>query len=225
MRKFILILFRVVVSIISLVIIYLFAIIILPLFGVNNKKGEKLDDSMYIYIVTNGMHTDIIVPVKTDIMDWSKIIPYSDTKSKKHYNNIAFGWGDKGFYLNTPEWSDLKLSTAINAAFGIGSTAMHVTFYNDIYLGENCKQIKISKEDYKQLVNYIKNSFDLDSNNKVRYIKTDALYGENDSFYEAKGTYSIFYTCNTWTANALKHANQKAPLWTATQQGIFYHYR
>lgn len=225
MKKYILIVFKVISFIISLVIIYLLAVIILPLFSVNKKKENELDKTISMYILTNGMHTDIIVPVETDVIDWSTIIPYSDTKSKKHYDNIAFGWGDKGFYLNTPEWSDLKLSTAVNAAFGIGSTAMHVTFYNDIYPGENCKQIKISKKDYKQLVNYIKNSFTLDSNNKVQYIKTDSLYGDNDSFYEAKGKYSIFHTCNTWAANALKSANQKSPIWTATQQGIFYHYR
>lgn len=224
MGKFILILFRVAVSIISLIIIYLLAVIILPLISVNKKKENELDKTISIYILTNGMHTDIVVPIKTDVIDWSVTIPFTDTKSKKVFENIAFGWGDKGFYLNTPEWSDLKPSTAINAAFG-GTTAMHITFYNDLYVGENCKKIKISIEDYKNLVQFMKNSFALDSNRKIQYIKTDALYGDNDSFYEANGRYSIFYTCNTWAASALKSANQKAPLWTATQQGIFYHYR
>ena len=65
----------------------------------------------------------------------------------------------------------------------------------------------------------------MDQNNKVELIKTDAVYGNNDAFYEAKGSYSLFFTCNTWAANALKTAKKEAPLWTATQQGIFYHYK
>ena len=32
----------------------------------------------------------------------------------------------------------------------------------------------------------------------------------NDAFYEAKGRYSLFFTCNTWTNNALKICKQKA---------------
>ena len=34
--------------------------------------------------------------------------------------------------------------------------------------------------------------------------KTNAQYNENDAFYEAIGSYSIFHTCNTWTNNTLR---------------------
>jgi hypothetical protein len=44
-------------------------------------------------------------------------------------------------------------------------------------------------------------------------------------FYNAKGRYSLFYTCNTWANQALKSANQKAALWTIFDFGIFQHYK
>ena len=54
-----------------------------------------------------------------------------NTKSKDSTAEyLAFGWGDKGFYLDTPEWSDLKASTAFKAAFALGNSAMHTTFIN-----------------------------------------------------------------------------------------------
>ena len=56
-------------------------------------------------------------------------------------------------------------------------------------------------------------------------IETDAVYGNHDIFYEAKGSYNLFYTCNTWTNSALKAANQKASLWTVYDKGILYHYQ
>ena len=115
---------------VGLIIIYLLAVLILPLISVN-KTPEKPIDQVEVYIKTNGVHTDIVIPVVTDQIDWSTYIPFSDTKSKKQYKYLAVGWGDKGFYLDTPEWKDLKFSTAFKAAFWLGESAMHTTFYNE----------------------------------------------------------------------------------------------
>ncbi|MBF0597836.1 TIGR02117 family protein [Faecalibacter rhinopitheci] len=209
--------------ILGLLVIYILLAIVLPLIPVN-KTTSSNEDSIVIYILTNGMHTDIVMPVESEVINWSEIIPFRDTKAKQPMKYIAMGWGDKGFYLDTPEWKDLKFSTAFNAAFWLGDSAMHTTFYNQINESEECRKISISKEEYESLVNYLKNSFDYDANGKVQLIPTDMVYGNNDAFYEAKGNYSFLFTCNTWAADALKEAKQTAPLWTAAQQGIFYHY-
>ncbi|MCA4781095.1 TIGR02117 family protein [Empedobacter stercoris] len=224
MKKILRILLKSLATLVLLVMVYLLAVVLLPLIPVHKEK-QKSTDQITAYILTNGVHTDIVVPVKSEAIDWSFFVPFSDTKSKKEYKYIAFGWGDKGFYLDTPEWNDLKLTTAFNAAFWLGDSAMHTTFYDNMTVGEDCKRISLSLEEYQNLIVYIKNSFDLDQNSKVELVETDAVYGEGDAFYEAKGSYSLFFTCNTWASSALKAANKKAPLWTATQQGIFYHYK
>jgi hypothetical protein len=51
------------------------------------------------------------------------------------------------------------------------------------------------------------------------------VYGDNDAFYEAIGSYNLFKTCNTWTNNALKSCGQKACFWTPFESGIFYQYK
>ena len=79
-------------------------------------------------------------------------------------------------------------------------------------------------EDYKALIAYIKQSFQVDSNGNIIYIKANT-YGSNDAFYEAKRVYGLFFTCNTWANSALKACNQKACLWTPFQSGIFYQYK
>ena len=56
-------------------------------------------------------------------------------------------------------------------------------------------------------------------------MKTDAVYGKNDAFYDAKESYNFTQTCNTWANNGLKTAGQKAALWTPSDFGIFYHYK
>jgi hypothetical protein len=46
-----------------------------------------------VYIYTNGVHTDIVMPVKNDVQDWSTKIPFSNTKSKStDYNYVGVGW-------------------------------------------------------------------------------------------------------------------------------------
>ena len=178
-----------------------------------------------IYISTNGVHTDIVVPIKNEIKDWTTDIKFHHTKTQDSIMNfVGIGWGDKGFYLNTPEWSDLKASTAIRAATGLSTTAMHTTFYKTLKEDESCRKIKISKENYIKLVKYISNSFQKDINSKTINIPNN-FYGKNDTFYEANGSYSLIKTCNTWANGALKASNQKAAFWTPYDTGIFCHYQ
>jgi len=215
---------RIVLGIISFLVIYVVAALLISKISVNEDVSHK-DKAIEIFIVSNGVHTDIVVPVKNEFKDWSKEILFQQTKSKDSLvNYLAFGWGDKGFYLNTPEWSDLKASTAFNAAFGLSSSAMHTTFYKSMKEDASCKKIKISADDYKKLITYISDSFKFDSSRRVQWI-SDYSYGNSDAFYEANGSYNLFYTCNTWANNGLKIANQKASLWTVTDTGIFCHYQ
>ena len=188
-----------------------------------NNNGQKEEIPIYIY--TNGVHTDLVVPVKNDIKDWSQEIPFENTRSKKtDFDYLGIGWGDKGFYLDTPTWAELKFSTAFKAAFWLGESAMHCTYYESMTESSECKKIMLSREEYKDLIHYIDAKFDRDSQGMPILIPTKAVYGQNDAFYDAQGRYSFLNTCNTWTNNGLKAAGQKAALWTAFDFGIFQHY-
>ncbi|POY40804.1 TIGR02117 family protein [Flavobacterium alvei] len=211
-------------GIISFFILYIISALSISMISVNSDVSQK-DKPIEIFILSNGVHTDIVVPIKNEIKDWSKEIRFHQTKSKDSLvNYLAFGWGDKGFYLNTSEWSDLKAITAFNAAFGLSSSAMHTTFYKKMNENASCKKIKISSQEYQKLITYISESFKLDSDQNVQWISGNS-YGNRDAFYEANGSYNLFFTCNTWANNALKTANQKASLWTVTDTGIFCQYQ
>lgn len=224
MKKTLRLLGKMILALLIFVFSYAFLVFVVPYVPVNSGQVATANE-VTVYIKTNGVHTDIVVPIKTEMKDWSDTIKFSHIKSQDSTMQfIGFGWGDKGFYLNTPEWSDLKFSTAFVAAFGLGSSAMHATFYKQINENERCVKIKISAQEYQKLILFIENNFRLDDNAKPIWIDA-TTYGQNDSFYEAKGAYTLFYTCNTWANNALKAMDQKAALWTATDRGIFQHYR
>lgn len=213
------------ISLISAIILYFGFAYFLARIETEKEIIYANEEEIDIYIITNGVHTDIAFPVKTSHFDWSKEVKFCNTKSQDStLQYLAMGWGDKGFYLETPTWADLKVSTAFKAAFGLSNTAMHTTFYKSFSENDKCKKIKISASQYLRLINYITDSFQKDENGHFMHIKTEAVYGKRDAFYEANGKYSIFYTCNTWANNSLKSCGQKACLWTPFDTGIFLIY-
>lgn len=211
--------------ILGIVVIYALLGYLLPFIEISAKDdGEKKEIPIYIY--TNGVHTDIVMPVKNELHDWSAKIPFSNTKSKRtDYQFVGIGWGDKGFYLDTPTWADLKFSTAFNASFWLSESAMHCSYYTKMTVADDCKMIMISKNQYRDLVKFVDEKFDKDAAGNYILIPTNAVYDDNDAFYDAKGKYSFLNTCNTWANDALKAAGQKAAFWTPSDYGIFLHYK
>jgi len=211
----------------AFIVLYLAITYLLFFIPVNKDAASKGNKEISIYIMTNGVHTDIVVPVKNELMDWSKLTKFENTQSKDTtFNYVAFGWGDKGFYLQTPEWADLKVSVAFNAAFHLGSTAMHVDFIHNIHQNAHVREIRISKIQYQKLIGYIKKSFQYDNRGQLILIDSaHSGYGPDSSFYEAEGAYDLFNTCNTWANSALKACDQKACFWTPTDKGIFHQYK
>ena len=190
--------------------------------GVIVNKNQDQPKEMAVYISTNGFHADIVMPIKTEIVDWSEKIKFSDTKGKdSNQNFVAVGWGNEDFFINIPSWSELKLSIAVKAVLGIGPSAMHTTFLKSVSENEFCRRIDISKSQYIDLVTFIESYFIKDSLGNFINISTPNTYESSDAFYEAKGRYTPFFTCNTWTNSALKNAGLRSCLWTPFQSGIF----
>ncbi len=209
---------------IGFVLLYLLSAWCLSRISVGKEAATTSD--VIIYIKTNGVHTDIVVPVKNDQYNWSDEIKFANThlRDTSHIRYLAMGWGDKGFYLQTPTWADLKFSVAFKAAFALSTTAIHATYYDTLREDSACKKILISKQQYSRLVTYITESFRHDSAGHAINIVTNANYGKADAFYEAKGKYNLFKTCNTWANTGLKKCGQKACLWTVFDTGIFLKY-
>ncbi len=214
-------LFRGLVFLLSPVISYLFFAVLLSLIPVN--RHPQVNDDIEIYIRSNGVHLEIILPVKTPVKDWSEEIRI-DAQIADTVQYISFGWGDKNFYTNTPEWSDLTFPTAFKAMLLKSPSAMHVDFYSSLHTGNMCRRLHIGSEQYREMVHFVDAAFQRDSHGSLIPIK-NLHYSQFDCFYEARGTYNLFFTCNTWTNRCLKTGGLKACLWTPFDRGILFHYQ
>ena len=211
--------------IITFLILYFIIAIISS--NIQSERVKTRDKRIYkALILSNGVHTDIVLPVKNKLIDWRNVFPVCNTRSKNNHTGwVAFGWGDKGFYLNTPTWGDLTFSTAIKAVSGQGGSALHVTYRDSIKIdSSNCISICLTRKEFISVGNFILKSTKFKRGKSI-YINTKAVYGDNDAFYESKGKYHLFNTCNTWTNDALKSCNQKACVWTPFESGIFDMYK
>lgn len=157
------------------------------------KTGE-----VAIYVHTDGFHTDIILPAQTAWKNWREQINF-----EQEVNYYAFGWGDRGFYLQTPQAENFQSLTAGKALFYLGTAVVHITHYKALTENEQCKKIWLSATQYKKLVQFIHNAFVLKEDKYYQPI-LQHTYGKRHLFFEAKGGYSLFYTCNTWVNEALK---------------------
>lgn len=224
MKQFLKILKILLFFLLSLPLLYLFIAVIGFLIPVNSTS--QIEDPAYqIFLVSNGVHVDIAVPVKTEIMDWSAIVkPEHIPANVENYNYLSLGWGDLGFYKTTPEWEDLKFQTAFTALFLNSPAAIQATFYADLYEDEQTIAVKLNEDQFRKLSSYLLNSFKLTDAGIANPIP-NLHYGRTDAFYHAPGSFSLFKTCNTWANNGLKVAGLEASLWTPFEEGIFLRYR
>lgn len=190
-------------GLLAIPISYLLIALFLSYIPVNhvNSSGEKT-----IFLGTNGVHLDLILPV-------SEIDPVllADLNFQASDSFLAFGWGDENFYLHTPTWGDLKVSTAVNALFLDGSSLIHLSPYKKHQ--KEWAIIHVNVKELKALKAYLKNSFQLNDEGKKMLINGHS-YGYGDSFYRAKGSYSFTKTCNTWINDGLRESGLPACYWT-----------
>ena len=180
-----------------------------------NADQKKQSSGIEIFVQSNGVHTDFVLPAKTHIIDWTEHLPFNHFENvDTSFKNISFGWGDQGFHINTPTWSDLTFATAFKSIFFLGKGAMHINYHKNQPMERVlCKRLIISDAQYLLLTNYIKASFKVDVNGEFIPIQHPG-YSQYDCFYEAHGTFSFLKTCNVWTGKGLRKAGIKTVLWT-----------
>ena len=208
----------------AFLLVYWLFMVVLSRWTVNGSRTTNEPLAVTVYITSNGVHTDIVVPIRNQVIDWGKELSLTEELAKDSLRTrLAFGWGNKQFFLNTKDWSDLTFGTAFGAAFHLGVSAMHIvhTTVPDT-TSKNVITLLLSERQYVKLAGFLKGSFAGYGKAYVR-IK-EHPYGKNDYFFEGKRSYGLTYTCNSWTNDAMKVAEQKACKWTAMKDGIYIQY-
>jgi len=201
--------------------LYLAAALIGSLVPVNRGWREPAQGTT-MYLADNGVHTDIVMPVRAQGLDWAPLIPKSDfSAADPNARWIAFGSGEERVYLNTPTWWDLTPRTIASALTG-GRRVMHVEYVPSPYYA--AREIRLRPEEYRRLWAAIRADFQLDPSGRPQHLAHPG-YGCCDAFYRAMGKASALRTCNSWAADRLRLAGIRTSLWPPFVQGLVWRYR
>lgn len=200
---------------------YLLAALVLGLVPVN-AGFRSAADGIPVFVRTNGIHAELVLRTDADGVDWSGDHPATDMKAlASPLPWIAFGWGDRAFFANTPSWADLEARTALVALSGSGEGAMHVEYIRSpaVYRG---REVRLSPAQYARLVEYIRASFARDAKDARPRRLQDPGYFDTDAFYAAVPSYAFWFTCNDWVRRGLAAAGVRTPLWAPFDTAIFF---
>lgn len=222
----------------SAVLLYIAGALSLGYFPVNSDF-HPTPDGTEIFVCSNGVHTDFVLPVKTDAVDWSAWFPDADFSQPEYVPSrlgyAAIGWGNLFFYLQTPTWADVKLGVALRSLVPLDPSVIHVTYRPRPVEGENCRGLAVSAPQYKSLARYIESALQPDPDHArvggghsltggvKPWLLAGKGYGWNDAFYMAKGRYSAIESCNVWVGRGLAHAGLPSGRWTPFDFLVLHH--
>ena len=195
-----------------------FASVLAGAFLPANPDWREPIEGVPIYVETNGLHAGLVLPIEGGGNDWRDIIrpehfavPYADAT---HYR---FGWGNKEFYRNVPTLSDATAPIVLRALFTPAPSAMHVDQSLPPIPSADVRRVMVTPAQYSLIVRLIRNKFAYNADGSLQPIPGNT---PTESFYEAKGRYHMFETCNVWTNKLLKQAGIKTGQWTPFQGGV-----
>ena len=201
---------------------YFVAALVLGLIPVNAGWRPAVTGTP-IHVWSNGVHTDLVLPARSPARDWTAVVPLANGWHAG-VQQVRFGWGDRGFYLQTPTWADLRIGVAANALLLPSAAVMHVVYEAaGVIEDERCVRVLLSDRQMATLVARIDASLRRDAMGAPQRI--GAGYGSFDEFWEATGSYHLFYTCNSWTNAALAEIGVRTAVWAPFDWAILCHLR
>jgi uncharacterized protein (TIGR02117 family) len=180
-----------------------------------NADWREPADGVEILLGSNGVHTELVMPLVTPEKDWRPVFPAKDVAvPRSDYSHVAVSWGEKEVFLNTPTWWDLSPLTVLRIAGMGGEGLLHVAHYVRPAPSDDFRPLRLTGAQYRRLVAAIERS--LPRGERVRH----AGYGPHDVFYDAPGEYTASNTCNQWTSDVLAAAGVRTGWWTPFAGGV-----
>lgn len=162
-----------------------------------------------VYVESNGIHTDLVLPKVAAGVDWRDLARPEDLRDRRYaaFDHVAIGWGDKAFFLGTPHWRDVRPGTVLAAAWGSERTLLHVEHLPTPALADDVRRVVLRPDEYRRMAAFIRGSI---APGGAHY----PGYDRSDAFVDARGRYSALRTCNAWTGEALRAAGVRVGRWT-----------
>ena len=160
-----------------------------------------------VYLVSNGVHINLVLPLYNDIADWRDRLPESGPGDW-----VYIGWGSRAFYTQVPTWGDLTVPLAAKALLWDDSVLFVRGGAAPLPGSEQVRKIRLNAAQYRQLNADIRRQF-----------AAAAPLPDYPHFYAARGAYQPLQTCNEWVRRRLQPLGVTVPLWSPFDRPLLWH--
>lgn len=148
-----------------------------------------------VRVLSNGWHTAIVVPRPP--LATTGLLPEADDFPDAGF--LEFGWGDRVYYPARKKTLGMALAAALSATPAVMHMAGLARAPEPGHAGSEVVVVALTESGFRHLVGAIAGDF------KRPKPIARGLYPDSN-FYDARGTFHLFNTCNTWTARMLRAA-------------------
>ncbi len=151
-----------------------------------------------VYIVQEAWHTGIILPVD-DVPEY--ILPEISKFNDSRFLDVS--WGEEKYY----QFPHPGFFIAASAVLWPTSAVIRLSPFSGspvkVFPHSKIMEIPMGKDHFYRLCRFISGSFCRDDNGEII---PSTVYRKSRTFFLAKRKYSVFRTCNTWVALAMKES-------------------
>ncbi len=152
-----------------------------------------------LQVISHGWHTGLAfaaAPLNARLPALAARFPEADF--------YEIGWGDAGFY----QADEIGAGLALQAMLWSPGSVLHVVGLTrhpaQRFAKSEVRTLQLTPAQFARLLDFIQARFAVNEAQQLQPLGP-GLY-DDSQFYRATGRYHLFYTCNSWTAEALQHA-------------------
>jgi uncharacterized protein (TIGR02117 family) len=179
------------------VAVYAAAAMMSAVFPVPGRLQQPAPSARPIYVCADAIHADFVLPLHDELADWSSVFGEIAGADKPSGAYLSVGWGDLVFFTEVPTWGDVRPRHVLSGLAGQNPVTLRVVVVKQPGQNASCTRLQIDGAGQRALFNFIKESLASRGNPAT---KMPSVF---EGYYEAKGRYGIFHTCNQWMADGL----------------------
>ncbi|MDH3667688.1 MAG: DUF2459 domain-containing protein [Paracoccaceae bacterium] len=154
-------------------------------------------------MVSNGWHTAIVVPGSE--LAATGLLPEADQFPGAAF--LEFGWGDRVYYPAREKTLGMTLSAVLIKTPAVMHIAGRARAPGRTDADSEVARVALTEGGFRHLVRAIAGEFERLEGDSAEPI-SPGLYPDSH-FYNARGTFHLLNTCNTWTARMLRAGGVK----------------
>jgi uncharacterized protein (TIGR02117 family) len=220
MRKLVQTVVRGFLTIVTVLAIYLGAAVvgaIIP--GQVSATAQPDGQEVEIILISSAIHYDFLIPATDEARAVFGFARDAGVPLDAPWVEwILIGWGAREFYTTTGEYSDIATGAVLRGLTGDRSV-LRIEVAGAVPDGLDLPRLRLTAGQMSGLLGAMRASFQTDDAGAAIALATTG-FTWSDRFFEAKGRFHIFRTCNTWVTRMLREAGVPSGIWTPTPYAV-----